>query len=173
MSCTVAASICMRSACDVAHVGAITGSQTPPLPPSNLCAALAPAYSVTLPLPAGAVPPPIPTNGLWLYLRSHSLDTSMSAATAATHTAAGDTNAAGNASGAATGGTAATHSGAGRHAAALGSPAATCHSPMPLPPEMAPGLGGGGLELGRCCGLDGDLELEAMHSLMSDSHPSG
>jgi hypothetical protein len=116
------------------------------------------------------LPLPIPTGGPWLTFRSHSLDTSLSTA-GATYTAPAAAAAATTATAGAGG--AGAHSGAGCHAGALGGPAATCHSPLPPPPEPAPGLGGGGLEFSRCCSLDGDLELEAMHSLMSDSQPSG
>lgn len=126
-------------------------------------AALAPAFSM---------PVPVPTAGSWLAFRSHSLDTSLSAATHAAAAAGAAGAVAGNAATAA-GASAVMHNSAGCQAAAA-SPATACHSPLPAaPPGMAPDLGGGGLGLERCCSLDGDLELEAMHSLMSDSQPSG
>lgn len=122
-----------------------------PLPcarPFLPCTGLAPAFSAPLPLPAC---------GPWVPFPCHSLATTDTSLSAATCTTAG----------------AGMHSGPGRQAAGVPrSPGATCHSPLLPPPELGAGLGsggGGGLEVGGCCSLDGDLELETMHSLMDDS----
>lgn len=118
------------------------------------------------------MPMPVPTAGSWLAFRSHSLDTSLSAATHVAAAAGAAGAVAGNAAPDA-GASAAMHRSAGCQTAAA-SPATACHSPLLAPPSgMAPDLGGAGLGLERCCSLDGDLELEAMHSLMSDEQPSG